>query len=100
MHDMAKVLSDATVRPARVLGVVSVRLFAGAAEAAGVRIHRISVEDGVTVDEVFDRIAGEFPALAGMKASLKFAVNQEFVEMDQSLSDGDELAVIPPVSGG
>jgi molybdopterin converting factor small subunit len=35
-----------------------------------------------------------------MKSSLTFAVNQEFVEMDRSLSYGDEVAVIPPVSGG
>ena len=60
----------------------------------------MSIEDGATVDEVFDSMAEEFPALAAMKASLKFAVNQEFVEMDQRLSDGDEMAVIPPVSGG
>ena len=97
---MVKVSTDATVRPARALAAVSVRLFAGAAEAAGVRMHRMSIEDGATVDQLFDRMADEFPVLAAMKASLKFAVNQEFVEMDQSLSNGDEVAVIPPVSGG
>ena len=97
---MVKVLTDATVRPARAPGIVSVRLFAGAAEAAGVRVHRVPIEDGTTVDEVFDRMAEQFPALAAMKSSLKFAVNHEFVEMDQRLSDGDEMAVIPPVSGG
>ena len=60
----------------------------------------MSLEDGATVDEAFDRMVEEFPALAAMKSSLKFAVNQEFVEMNQRLSDGDEMAVIPPVSGG
>ncbi len=97
---MAKVSTDATIQPARRLAVVSVRLFAGAAEAAGVRVHQMSIEDGATVDQLFDRMADQFPVLAAMKASLKFAVNQEFVEMDQNLSDGDEIAVIPPVSGG
>ncbi len=97
---MARVLADATVGTARAAAVVSVRLFAGAAEAAGVRVHRMSIEDGATVDVAFDRMVEEFPALAALKSSLKFAVNQEFVEMDQRLSDGDEMAVIPPVSGG
>ncbi|MCY3800655.1 MAG: molybdopterin converting factor subunit 1 [Chloroflexi bacterium] len=93
-------MTDGTVGTARAAAVVSVRLFAGAAEVAGVRVQRVTIQDGATVDEVFDRMAEQFPALAAMKASLKFAVNQEFVEMDQRLSDGDEMAVIPPVSGG
>ena len=97
---MVRVLANTTVGAARTAAVVSVRLFAGAAEVAGVRVHRVPIEDGATVDEVFDRMAEQFPALTAMKASLKFAVNQEFVEMDQRLSDGDEMAVIPPVSGG
>ena len=97
---MVKVSTETTVRPARALAVVSVRLFAGAAEATGVRMHRMTIEDGDMVDQLFGRMADEFPVLAAMKASLKFAVNQEFVEMDHSLSDGDEVAVIPPVSGG
>ena len=100
MLSIVRVLADATVGPVRTQAVVSVRLFAGAAEVAGVRVHRVTIEDGATVDEVFDRMAEQFPALAVMKASLKFAVNQEFVEMDQRLSNGDEMAVIPPVSGG
>lgn len=97
---MVRVLADATVGPIRTQAVVSVRLFAGAAEAAGVRVNRMSIEDGATVEEVFDHMTDKFPALTAMKASLKFAVNQKFVEMDQRLSDGDEMAVIPPVSGG
>ncbi len=97
---MVEVSTDATVRPARALAVVSVRLFAGAAEAAGVRVHEMSIEQGASVDTLFDCLAGEFPVLAAMKDSLRFAVNQEFVEVDQSLWHGDELAVIPPVSGG
>ncbi len=97
---MAKVSTEMSGSADAGLVAVNVRLFAGAAEAAGVRFHRISVEDGATVDELFDHIAVEFPVLVPMKSSLTFAVNQEFVEMDRSLSYGDEVAVIPPVSGG
>ncbi len=97
---MGNLSTETSVKADARLVVVVVRLFAGAAEAAGVRFHRISVRDGATVDELFDRMAVEFAGLLSMKSSLRFAVNQEFVELDRRLSDGDEVAVIPPVSGG
>ena len=55
----------------------------------------MSIECGATVDDLFDRIAVDFPMLASMKSCLKFAVNQEFVDVDRTLSHGDEVAVIP-----
>ena len=97
---MAKVSTETSVSPDAGLAAVNVRLFAGAAEAAGVRFQPMSIECGATVDDLFDRIAVDFPMLASMKSCLKFAVNQEFVDVDRTLSHGDEVAVIPPVSGG
>jgi molybdopterin synthase catalytic subunit len=72
---------------------VTVRLFAGLRELAG----RLSLElDGVaTVADVWPRLElGEEPA------GLLYAVNREYVERDHALADGDEVALIPPVSGG
>ena len=73
---------------------VTVRLFAGLRERAGWSSREL---DGVArVDEVW-------PALGlgtDEPDGLLYAVNQEYAERDQALADGDEVALIPPVSGG
>ena len=72
---------------------VTVRLFAGLRERAGVA--RVEL-DGVTT------VADVWPALelGDEPAGLLYAVNRAYVERTQELQDGDEVAVIPPVSGG
>ena len=56
--------------------------------------------DGATVAEMWQRLAEEFPALKGHRDSVGFAVNQEYVHDDYRPRPGDEVAFIPPVSGG
>jgi molybdopterin synthase catalytic subunit/molybdopterin converting factor small subunit len=71
---------------------VRVRLFAGLRERAGWSEREIEAS---SVAEVWAALElGEEPA------GLLYAVNQEYAERDQALADGDEVAVIPPVSGG
>jgi molybdopterin synthase catalytic subunit/molybdopterin converting factor small subunit len=80
--------------PARSLGgvTVTVRLFAGLRERAGWSRREI---DAATVGDVWPALdLGEEPA------GLLYAVNKEYAERDQGLRDGDEVALIPPVSGG
>ncbi len=79
---------------------VSLLLFASVAEAAGERRRAVSVPEGTTARGVFQLLAEEVPALAGRVDHVSFARNQQFVGPDTVLADGDELAVIPPVSGG
>jgi molybdopterin synthase catalytic subunit/molybdopterin converting factor small subunit len=72
---------------------VSVRLFAGLRERAGV--SRLEVEGVERVDDVWAKLGlGEEPG------GLLYAVNREYVDRDAVLADGDEVALIPPVSGG
>jgi MoaE-MoaD fusion protein len=72
---------------------VRVRLFAGLRERAGWGEREVEV--GPTVGEVWEALGlGEEPA------GMLYAVNQEYAERDRRLADGDEVAVIPPVSGG
>ena len=74
---------------------VTVRLFAALREQAGVRERPLERSRGATVADVWPRLdLGEEPA------GLLYALNREYVERTAALSDGDELAVIPPVSGG
>jgi molybdopterin synthase catalytic subunit/molybdopterin converting factor small subunit len=72
---------------------VTVRLFAGLRERAGVA--RLELED-------VERVADVWPALGlGVEPpGLLYAVNREYVEHGRELADGDEVALIPPVSGG
>jgi molybdopterin synthase catalytic subunit/molybdopterin converting factor small subunit len=72
---------------------VRVRLFAGLRERAGWSVREI---DGV------ERVADVWAALGlgEEPRGLLYAVNQEYAEPDRSLADGDEVALIPPVSGG
>ena len=79
---------------------IRVRLFAMQREAAGMRELRLEVPLGSTVDDAWNAVVDTVPALAPGRSSLRFAVNGEYVDDDLTLADGDELACIPPVSGG
>lgn len=79
---------------------IRVRLFAMQRETAGTRELRLEVPLGSTVDDAWNAVVRTIPALAPGRASLRFAVNGEYADEDQALADGDEVACIPPVSGG
>lgn len=78
---------------------IKVKLFASARAAVGRGELEMKLPEGRTVGEAFERLKGMFPKLAGIKG-MRFAVNMEYVEPDFKLRDGDELVLIPPVSGG
>jgi len=79
---------------------IRVRLFAMQREAAGTRELRLEVPLGATVEDAWAAVVEAVPSLAPGRASLRFAVNGEYADPDRSLADGDEIACIPPVSGG
>ena len=79
---------------------VRVRLFAMQREVAGMRELRLEVPPGSTVDDAWAAVVGVVPALAPGRAFLRFAVNGSYADPDTALGDGDEIACIPPVSGG
>jgi len=77
-----------------------VRYFASVRERLRCEAEEVEQPAGATVGGLFAELRRRHPPLAEVAASLRFAVNQEYVEVDQRLADGDEVAVIPPVSGG
>lgn len=79
---------------------VSIRYFAGLREAVGVEAESLKFDRPPTVAEAVDRVLAERPAGAPYRRSLMYAVNRSYAKPDARLSDGDELALIPPVSGG
>jgi len=58
------------------------------------------VQPGATVRTVWEMLRQENPELGAMEKAMSFAVAQEYVDKDHPLQDNDELALIPPVSGG
>jgi molybdopterin synthase catalytic subunit len=80
---------------------VSVRLFAILRERAGRDSVEIELPEGATVGDAFARLA-ETPGLAELveRMPLRMAVNREYASEATRIGAGDELAVIPPISGG
>jgi molybdopterin converting factor subunit 1 len=79
---------------------VKVRLFAGLREIVGAGELERELNEGATVEDLLNTFRVEYPALADFRAHTVTAVNQEFATPDSLLSDGDEVAIFPPVSGG
>jgi molybdopterin converting factor subunit 1 len=79
---------------------VRIRLFARLREIAGASELTRSVPDGGTAGDAWQTLAAEFPALADHTGSISVAVNEEYAKPATALRDGDEVAFLPPVSGG
>jgi molybdopterin synthase sulfur carrier subunit len=79
---------------------IRVLYFASVRERLRRAEEEIELEDGSGVHDLFAALRRAHPPLAEVDASLRFAVNREYVEREHRLADGDEVAVIPPVSGG
>ncbi len=79
---------------------VTVRLFARLREIAGAaELDRI-VPAGSTARVVWDGLVRDFPELGHYSAMTSVAVNEEYGRMTTAVNDGDEVAFLPPVSGG
>jgi len=79
---------------------IRVLFFGVLRDIVGVREDSVEIPDGARLDSVFEHYAGRFPRLREMSASLVLALNQSFSEPSAPLSEGDEVAFLPPVSGG
>jgi molybdopterin converting factor subunit 1 len=79
---------------------VRVLLFGAAADRAGVRQTEVPVNGSVTIGELWPVLTDRHPGLVPMRDTLAFAVNGEYAKMEDPVVPGDEVAVLPPVSGG
>lgn len=77
---------------------IRVRLFAAYREAVGAGELELPAQAGMTVGAVWQSLVTRHPALAGQAPAA--ALNARLVEADTPLDAGDELAFLPPVSGG
>ena len=79
---------------------VTIRLFARLRELAGRDELALEVGGAATVADVWASLAREFPALEPYGRSVSAAVNDDYSPMARALAEGDEVAFLPPVSGG
>ena len=79
---------------------MTIRLFARLRDIAGAGEMVRNVPNGASVQTVWDTLAGEFPDLQQYEVSVSTAVNAEYSRMGAPVADGDEVAFLPPVSGG
>jgi molybdopterin converting factor subunit 1 len=79
---------------------VTVRLFARLRDIAGTGDLSRETQAGATVRDVWQGLVAEFPEMARYESSISSAVNADYARMTAGVSDGDEIAFLPPVSGG
>jgi MoaD family protein len=79
---------------------VSVRFFAAPREAIGKSMIELNLAEGSTVEELIAELVRLYPSLAPHTRFVSTAVNRSYVGMQTRLSDGDEVACLPPVGGG
>jgi molybdopterin synthase catalytic subunit len=79
---------------------VKVLFFGLTQDLTGLREEHMEIPEGATLDGLWGRYAARFPRLNELSKTLLLAVNQEVADRAQTLRDGDEVAFLPPVSGG
>jgi molybdopterin converting factor subunit 1 len=79
---------------------VTVRLFARLRDITGAAELAREVSPEATIGSVWRQLVNDFPELAPYERSISSAVNADYARMDRPLHDGDEVAFLPPVSGG
>ena len=79
---------------------VTIRLFARLREIAGTGDLEREVADGASARALWKGLTIELPALADYTPAISCAVNEEYASFDRQLQAGDEVAFLPPVSGG
>jgi molybdopterin converting factor subunit 1 len=79
---------------------VTIRLFARLKDITGAAELVRQAAPGATIGTVWHDLVSEFPALEAYERSVSCAVNEDYARMSRTLADGDEIAFLPPVSGG
>lgn len=79
---------------------VTIRLFARLRQIAGDSELRRELPGGATAQTAWDALAREFPAFGEYHRTISCAVNENYAKLTTALEDGDEVAFLPPVSGG
>ena len=79
---------------------INVRLFAILRDRSGAAELTLDLPEGSTVTHASSTLSDRYPVVKDLLPRVAYAVNRAYVPVTTELHDGDELAIIPPVSGG
>ena len=79
---------------------ITVRYFGPAREATGINEEELQMNEGARLSDVRSTLLDRYPGLAGLGSASRFALNMEYVSDNELLTEGAEVAMIPPVAGG
>jgi molybdopterin converting factor small subunit len=79
---------------------VNVKLFAGLQALVGKPAVELALPPGATIGQLRDKMVEEYPVLEAFISTLVCSVNEEMVEPDHVLADGEKVELIPPIAGG
>lgn len=79
---------------------VRVLFFASVRDLTGMDMLDVELTESATISELRSFLTTKFPAIGSMETKIAVALNEEYVLGDAKLKNGDEIALIPPVSGG
>ena len=74
--------------------------FAQTKDVAGASEMEMKISDGSGVGEIWEKLVAEKPKLAAFRKTTRLARNGEYADAQTKFNDADEVALIPPVSGG
>ena len=79
---------------------VKISFFAHCREIAGKESMEVELKEGATGEDLWRSLEAKFPEFEELSSFVALAVNEEYVNSDIVLKDGDRVSLIPPVSGG
>jgi MoaD family protein len=79
---------------------ISILYFATVKDATGIRMESIDISNDTTIREMLSKISIIYPKLKHILNNIQISVNYRIVDFNTVLKDGDEVALLPPISGG
>jgi len=80
--------------------IVTLRFFSVLREAFGAGVVEVELDPGTTGQGLIELLAANNDQFESLQSVVRLAVNDEYIELTTELSDGDDIALITPVSGG
>jgi MoaE-MoaD fusion protein len=79
---------------------ISILYFATVKDATGIRMELIDLSNDTSIREMLSKISIIYPKLKHILNNIQISVNYRIVDLNTVLKEGDELALLPPISGG
>lgn len=79
---------------------ITILYFASVKDATGLRMEAIELPRDTSIEKLLTKISLTYPNIQSILNIIQISVNYKMVHMDTILKDGDEVALLPPISGG